>query len=51
MGIILKILPFSDIINWEDFSIIIHDDEIEQLPDILDKVNISEKQKNLQKLM
>ena len=45
-----KILPFSDIINWEDFCIIIHDDDIKKLPEILDNVNIIEKQKNLQKV-
>ena len=45
-----KILPFSDIINWEDFSIIIHNDDIEKLPEILDNVNITEKQKKLQKV-
>lgn len=45
-----KILPFDDVINWENFCIIIHDDDIEKLPEILDNVNISEKQKNLQKV-
>ena len=45
-----KILPFSDTINWEDFCIIIHDDDIKNLPEILDKVNITEKQQNLQKI-
>ncbi len=45
-----KILPFSDIINWEDFCIIIHNDEIKKLPEILNNVNITEKQKNLQKV-
>ena len=45
-----KILPFEDDINWEDFCIIIHNDDIEKLPEILDNVNITEKQKNLQKV-
>lgn len=45
-----KILPFKDDINWEDFCIIIHNDDIKKLPEILNNVNITEKQKNLQKV-
>ena len=45
-----KILPFKDDINWEDFCIIINNNDIEKLPEILNNVNITEKQKNLQKV-
>lgn len=45
-----KILPFADNIKWDDFCIIIHNDDIEKLPEILDNVNINEKQNNLQKI-
>ena len=45
-----KILPFDDIINWEDFSVIINASDIKKLPDILEKINISEKQYNLKKI-
>ena len=45
-----KILPFNDIINWEDFCIIIHNDNIKQLPEILNNVNIDDMQKKLQKV-
>jgi len=36
-----KILPYSDEINWEDFCIIIHINEINNLPNILQKVDIN----------
>jgi hypothetical protein len=45
-----KILPFSDIINWDDFAIIINSNEISNLPNILENVNINEKQQNLLKI-
>ena len=32
-----KVLPFEDVLNWEEFSIVIHANEMNQLPDILDK--------------
>jgi len=43
-------LPFSDIIDWNDFAVVIHSSEIEKLPDILKKVNIREKLDNLLKV-
>lgn len=44
------VLPFSDIINWNDFSIIINSSEINKLEEILNNTNISEKQNNLKKV-
>jgi len=35
------ILPYDDIIDWNKFSIVIHSNEIQNLPDILEKVNYS----------
>jgi len=45
-----KILPFSDIIDWDSFSIIINSSQLDNLPTILENTNIHEKQKNLQKV-
>ena len=45
-----QVLPFSDIINWNDFAVVIHSSEIEQLPNILQNVNIDEKMQNLLKV-
>tara|TARA_B100001250_G_C19770702_1_gene777037 strand:+ start:177 stop:1082 length:906 start_codon:yes stop_codon:yes gene_type:complete len=45
-----KILPFSDTINWENFCIIIHDDDIEKLPEILEKCDIKQMQNELHKV-
>ena len=45
-----QILPFSDIINWNDFAVIINSSEIEKLPQILESINIIEKQENLLKV-
>lgn len=45
-----KILPFSDIIDWDTFSIVINSSELDKLPTILEKTDIQEKQANLQKV-
>lgn len=45
-----KILPFSDIIDWDSFSIIINSSQLDNLPTILENTNIHEKQQNLQKV-
>ena len=45
-----QILPFSDIINWNDIAIIINSSEIENLSQILKNVNIAEKQNNISKV-
>ena len=45
-----KILPFEDILNWEEFSIVIHANDMNQLPDILDKCNIKNMQSKLREV-
>jgi hypothetical protein len=45
-----KILPFEDILNWNDFSIIIHENDIEKLPNILKNIDINKLQENLDKI-
>jgi len=45
-----KILPFNDTIKWEEFCIVIHINELENLLDILEKVDIKQMQSNLQKI-
>jgi hypothetical protein len=45
-----QILPFSDIINWNDIAIVINSSEIENLPQILENVNIIEKQNNISRV-
>ena len=42
-----KVLPFEDILNWEEFSIVINASEIQNLPNLLEKCNISEMQRKL----
>ena len=42
-----KILPYSDEINWEDISIIIHTNDINTLPEILSNINIKKMQNNI----
>ena len=42
-----KVLPFEDILNWEEFSIVINISEIHNLPNLLEKCNISEMQRKL----
>jgi len=44
------VLPFSDILDWDDFSVVIHSKDISKLPEILDRIDIVEKQRNLQKV-
>jgi hypothetical protein len=45
-----KILPYSDLINWDDISVIINSSEISELPNILKKINIEEKINNIKKI-
>jgi len=45
-----KILPYSDIINWDDIAVIINSNEISELPNILEKINIEEKINNIAKV-
>ena len=42
-----KVLPFEDILNWEEFSVVINASEIQSLPNLLEKCNISEMQRKL----
>jgi len=43
-------LPFSDKIDWNEFCVIIHSSKINQLEQILEKVNIPEMQQKLQEI-
>jgi len=43
-----KILPFEDILNWNEFSIIINENEIKNLPNILSTCDISKMQKKIE---
>lgn len=45
-----RVLPFSNKINWDDFSIIIHQNDIHMLPNILENTDINKIQNNLQKI-
>jgi hypothetical protein len=45
-----KVLPFEDVLNWEEFSIVIHANDMNQLPDILDKCNIESMQSKLREV-
>ena len=45
-----RVLPFSNKINWDDFSIIIHQNDIHMLPNILENTDITKMQNNLQKI-
>ena len=45
-----KIIPFNNEIKWEDFSIILHHSEINNLPQILEKCDIKTMQDNLKKI-
>ena len=42
-----KVLPFEDILNWNEFSIIIHEKDIEKLPSILENCNIEKIKKKI----
>jgi hypothetical protein len=44
------VLPFEDVLNWEEFSIVIHANDMNQLPDILDKCNIESMQSKLREV-
>lgn len=44
------VLPFSDILKWDDFCITINANEINKLPQILQNINISKMQSNLQNI-
>jgi len=45
-----KVLPFSDIINWDDFAVVINSNEIENLPNILKNINVNDKLNNMLKV-
>ena len=45
-----KVLPFSDIINWDDFAVVINSNEIANLPNILKNINVNDKLKNILKV-
>ena len=45
-----KVLPYSDIINWDDIAVIINSNEIAELPTILQKINIQDKINNISKV-
>lgn len=45
-----KVLPFEDILNWDEFSIVIHEDEIKNLPNLLQNCNIPEMQIKLKEV-
>ena len=44
------VLPFSDILDWNTFSIVININEIENLPNLLKDVNIEFMQENVRKV-
>jgi len=44
------ILPYNDIINWNDFAIVINSKDIHNIDNILSDVDIIEKQNNLNKV-
>lgn len=43
-------LPFQEELKWDKFSVIIHSDDINKLPKILEDCNINEMQKELEKV-
>lgn len=45
-----KVLPFEDILHWEEFSIIIEENEIKNLPEIMKKCDIQKMQKKIQEV-
>ncbi len=45
-----KILPFEDILKWEEFSIVINANEIQNLPNLLEKCNINNMQAKLKEV-
>tara|TARA_B100000963_G_C22615643_1_gene667186 strand:+ start:1418 stop:2317 length:900 start_codon:yes stop_codon:yes gene_type:complete len=45
-----KILPFENILNWEEFSIVINSNELKNLPNLLEKCNISKMQEKLKEV-
>ena len=45
-----KILPFADILNWEDFAIIIHSSDINNIPDILHNCDIQKMQAKIKEV-
>lgn len=44
------VLPFSDVLDWKTFSIVININEIENLPKLLKEVNIEIMQENVRKV-
>jgi hypothetical protein len=45
-----KILPYSEIINWDDISVVINSKDIKEIPNILKKINVNEKLNNILKV-
>jgi hypothetical protein len=45
-----KVLPFEDILNWEEFSIIIEENDINNLPNIMQNCNVEKMQNKLQEV-
>ncbi len=45
-----KVLPFEDILNWSEFCVVIHADDIENLPTILDACDINKMRSRLQEV-
>ena len=45
-----KVLPFGDILNWNEFSIIIEQKDIDKLPEILKTCNIQKMQNKLKEV-
>ncbi len=45
-----KVLPFEDVLNWNEFSIIIHEKDIEKLPSILENCNIEKMQNKIEQI-
>ena len=41
------ILPFSDIVDWRQFCIILNEDDIHSLPSLLERTNVPEMQRRL----
>ena len=45
-----KLLPFEDILKWEEFSIVINANEIQNLPNLLERCNINKMQTKLKEI-
>lgn len=45
-----KVLPFEDILDWSEFCVVIHADDIEKLPTMLDACDINKMRSRLQEV-